>query len=164
MKSHVYLILGALALTLAVGCSSKKKSEDDGLNGEGADIVEQPLSFDPMGSDSGTIAGLSTVYFEYDSATLTESAKQSLSANAQWLASNANASMSIEGHTDTRGSNEYNLTLGERRAQQVKNYLEQMGVSPARLSVISYGEEKLMSMGDNNSDHAKNRRANFVPR
>lgn len=163
MIKRILSLLSVGCLLFAIGCSSKPKDEA-GLDGEGADITEQPLSFDPMGSDSGTIAGLSTVYFTYDSSTLNDSAKQTLSANAEWINSHPNVTVQLEGHTDSRGSNEYNLTLGERRANAVMTYLQGMGVDGSRMSVISYGEEKLQAVGDSDSDHSKNRRVNFVPR
>lgn len=163
MLKQLLMLISFIAIIVNIGCNSKPKVED-GLNGEGSDIVEQPLSFDPMGSDSGAIPGLATIYFEYDSSKLSESSKQTLAANAEWIRSNASATIQIEGHTDARGSNEYNLTLGERRAQSVRTYLQGMGVDVSNVSVISYGEEKMLSVGESNSDHAKNRRANFVPR
>jgi peptidoglycan-associated lipoprotein len=159
-------VLG-LSLVFVVACSSKKKADDAGTAGDGmnsaADIAEKPIIFDPLGSDSGNISGLRTVNFAYDSQNLDAEAKQVLGSNAEWMKSNPNAKMQIEGHCDSRGSNEYNLTLGERRANTVKTYLQGQGVDAARLSVISYGEEKPLATGENDADYAKNRRANFVP-
>ena len=164
MIKRILSLLSVGCLLFAIGCSSTPKDDEAGLDGEGADITEQPLSFDPMGSDSGTIAGLNTVYFDYDSSNLGERAKQMLSENIAWINSHPNVTIQVEGHTDSRGSNEYNLTLGERRANAVVTYMQGQGVDGSRLSVISYGEEKLQAVGDSDSDHAKNRRANFVPR
>jgi peptidoglycan-associated lipoprotein len=160
-----YLFVFLASLLLVVGCSKKVNPDGgvDGLAGDGSDISERPLAFDPMGSDSGTIAGLNTVNFDYDSTTLTAETKNKLAANAEWIKNNPTVNIQIEGHCDSRGSNEYNLTLGERRANAVKVYLQGLGVDSSRLSVISYGEEKLLSMGDSEADHSKNRRANFVP-
>jgi peptidoglycan-associated lipoprotein len=86
-----------------------------------------------------------------------------LKQNAEWIKSNAAVSVQIEGHCDQRGTIEYNLALGERRAQTVRSYLIGLGVPSGRLNIISYGEEKLIAKGDSESDHSKNRRANFVP-
>ena len=153
------------ALVLVTACSKKKEPsvidtvEVDG----GGDIGAQALRFDPMGSDSGKIAGLSTINFEYDQFSLSSESRNRLAANAEWLRANAGVSLQIEGHCDARGSIEYNLTLGERRANSVKSYLVSLGVDGGRLSVISYGEEKPVSGGDSESDHFANRRANFVP-
>lgn len=164
MIARLLSILSVICLVLAIGCSSKKKTDEDGGSGEGDDIVASDIRFDPRGSDSGTISGLVTINFEYDSSQLTAEAKQILAANAEWINNNPNVTMTIEGHCDSRGSNEYNLTLGERRAQTVRTYLQGLGVDSARLATTSFGEEQLNSMGDSESDHGKNRRANFVPR
>jgi peptidoglycan-associated lipoprotein len=86
-----------------------------------------------------------------------------LSNNAEWIRTNANVTVQIEGHSDSRGSVEYNLALGERRAKSVKSYLTSLGIDSKRLTIISYGEEKPLALGDAEADYAKNRRANFVP-
>ena len=165
-----YILCSLLVLTVAVGCASKKKEGElgDGMAAgdgtmSGSDISEKPLAYDPMGSDSGSISGLTTVRFDYDSSTLRSDTKEALAKNADWLKANAGTSVQIEGHCDSKGSNEYNLTLGERRANAVKAYMQTLGVEAGRLNTISYGEEKLISMGDGESDHSQNRRANFVP-
>jgi peptidoglycan-associated lipoprotein len=76
---------------------------------------------------------------------------------------NPNVNVQIEGHCDARGSIEYNIALGERRANAVKNYMTSLGIPGDRLSVISYGKEKPLNQGDSESAYAANRRANFVP-
>jgi peptidoglycan-associated lipoprotein len=164
-KNVAVIVLASLALGLSA-CSSKKKST--GADGEGGgdqppEISSSPMSFDAAGSDSGQIAGLKSVSFQYDSATLTSEAKKTIAGNVEWMKSNPTANLQVEGHCDTRGSIEYNLSLGERRANSVKNYMASLGIGSARLSVISYGKEKPLSMGDSESDHQKNRRANFLP-
>lgn len=159
-----YVLVIMMSLLLVAGCSKKPKPDGDSLAGDGsADISERPLAFDPLGSDSGSISGLNSIHFDYDSTTLTSDAKSKLAQNAEWIKNNAGTVVQIEGHCDSRGSNEYNLTLGERRANAVKSYLQGLGVDAGRLTVISYGEEKLIAMGDSEADHGKNRRANFVP-
>jgi len=102
------------------------------------------------------------VYFEYDSAVLTSDAQALLKVKAKWLTANPNARALIEGHCDERGSNEYNLALGDRRAESAKTFLVNLGVSPSRLSTVSYGEERPMDAGKTESAYAKNRRAHFV--
>ena len=114
------LILLFSALALVVGCSSKKKVEDQQSVPTGA-VESTPMTFDPAGSDSGKIDGLVTIFFDYDKSTLSAEAKQGLATNAAWLKSNNNVMIQIEGHCDNRGTIEYNLALGERRAQAVKN-------------------------------------------
>lgn len=159
------LMLSIVAVAMVVGCSSKKKTDDSAANAGAADtaIDQSAMSFDAAGSDSGKISGLATIFFDYDKAALTADAKQILSANADWLKNNAKVNLQIEGHCDSRGTIEYNLALGERRAQSVKAYLVGLGVAANRLSVISYGEEKPLEQGESDSAMAKNRRANFVP-
>lgn len=163
-------LMFACALLLVIGCSSKKKAEEateagaaaDGATLNEADIQNRELSLDPCGSDCGAIPGLKTVNFAYDSSTLSEEAKAVLAGNAEWLKTNS-TSIQIEGHCDAKGSDEYNRSLGARRAEVVKSYLKGLGVDTARLNTISWGEEKLLALGDNESDNAKNRRANFAP-
>jgi len=160
------IVLALSVFTLITACSSKEKEASviDTVEVDGAgDIGTQALRFDPMGSDSGNINGLSSVNFEYDQFALSSDARSKLAANAEWLSANPGVSLQVEGHCDSRGSIEYNLTLGERRANAVKAYLVSLGVDANRLSVISYGEEKPVSTGDGESDHYANRRANFVP-
>lgn len=149
-----------LVLLIAAGCSSTDKVD---VESNDSNVSTQDLNFDSRGSDSGSIAGLASVNFEYDRATLTSSTRAALKQNAEWIKANSKVTVQIEGHCDTRGSIEYNLALGERRARAVKDYLVSQGVDGSRLSIISYGKEKLLDMGDNDSSHNKNRRANFVP-
>lgn len=163
------ILLAAFGIVLIASCTSKQKraSESDATAAGGAGdapvIAEKEMSFDPQGSDSGKIAGLGTVYFEYDQARLTDTARKQLAANAEWIKGNPGATIQVEGHTDSRGSIEYNLSLGERRARSVKAYLATLGIENPRLTIISFGEEKPLDSGDGESAFAKNRRANFVP-
>lgn len=159
-----YITLALLAGTIAfsVSCGSKKKNPDAPAQVDGA-IDDRNMQFDPLGSDSGNIQGLSTVNFEYDRANLTTEARRQLAANADWIKGNSKVTVQIEGHCDSRGSVEYNLALGERRAKSVKDYLVSLGVEGQRLTIISYGKEKPIAQGDSESAHASNRRANFVP-
>lgn len=121
------------------------------------------MNFDAAGSDSGKIDGLNTIYFDYDKSALTATAKKTLAGNVAWMKSKSGSKMQIEGHCDARGSIEYNLSLGERRAQAVKAYMVSLGIAGNRLSVISYGKEKPVAMGDSEDAYSKNRRANFLP-
>lgn len=160
------ILMAFAALALVVGCQSKKKvdeTQEVAPSTPSAAMDSTPMSFDPSGSDSGKIDGLVTVNFEYDKATLTSEAKKKLASNAQWIKSNPKVKVQIEGHCDNRGTIEYNLALGERRAQSVKNYLQGLGVNADQLTVISYGEEKPLVSGDSEQAWSKNRRANFLP-
>ena len=88
---------------------------------------------------------------------------QKLTGNVAWLNKNTSAKLLIEGHCDQRGSTEYNLSLGERRANAVKAMLVKLGIKENRLSTTSFGKEKLLATGDSEAEMAQNRRANFVP-
>lgn len=116
-------------------------------------------------SDKATLAESSfeTVYYDFDRADLRQDAREALSKNAEiLLKSKSDAKIQIEGHCDERGSAEYNLALGERRAKSSLQYLTTLGVKADRLSIISYGKEKPAVQGSDEAAWAKNRRAEFV--
>jgi len=102
------------------------------------------------------------VYFDYDSAVLSAAAQGVLKNKSIILGKYSGVSVKIEGHCDERGTNEYNLALGERRAESAKSFLVKLGVNPSRLKTISYGEEKPVDAGHDESAWSKNRRAHFV--
>jgi peptidoglycan-associated lipoprotein len=154
------------SVALSVSCGSKKKTSDlSAAEGAPLDstIASKDMPYDVAGSDAGTIQGLHSVHFDYDQSTLSTEARKDLADNAEWIKAHANPTIQIEGHCDKRGSTEYNLALGERRAKAVKNYMVTLGIPSKRLTVISYGEEKPLDTGDSEAAYAKNRRANFVP-
>ena len=107
------------------------------------------------------LAAMKNIYFEFDQFTLSADARKTLAENAEYLKANSGTQVVIEGHCDERGSDEYNLALGESRALAAKNYLVSLGISARQLSVISYGEEKPAARGSNEAAWAKNRRAEF---
>ncbi|CAB1061002.1 Tol-Pal system peptidoglycan-associated lipoprotein PAL [Olavius sp. associated proteobacterium Delta 1] len=102
------------------------------------------------------------VYFEFDSIRLTPDAQEILTKKAKWLRANPAATITIEGHCDNRGTNEYNLALGEGRAQSVSAFLADLGINSSRLNTISYGEERPIEFAQSEEGWAKNRRAHFV--
>ncbi len=173
------LLIAITIMSFAVGCKSlRSKSDGAGsgvggtdstiksettANGGSEKIDASPMNFAATGSDSGSITGLQTVFFEYDKSTLSAGEKAKLTANVEWLKKNSGSKMTVEGHCDQRGSNEYNLSLGERRANAVKQMMQSMGVSASRLTTVSFGEEKPLMQGESDEAMAKNRRANFVP-
>ncbi len=108
------------------------------------------------------VKSLQPVYFEFDSFYLNEEARKNLRNIADWLNAHPSLKVLIEGHCDERGTEEYNLALGEKRAKSVKDYLVQLGVPSENLSIISYGEEFPVDARHNESAWAKNRRAEFV--
>ncbi len=107
-------------------------------------------------------AALKDIHFSFDSADLDEAAKQALVGNAKWLSAHPEIKLVIEGHCDERGSEDYNLALGERRAKAVRDYLVSLGVEPGSLSIISYGETMPLDPGHDETAWAKNRRAHFA--
>lgn len=163
MHQIIKLIL-AMSLCTLFSCSYLQKIQDRFQNRPqmegGQDITDVNMNSDQRGSDTGQIEGLSTVYFELDSAKLTTSIKDTLNSNKAWLDNNSNVkTFLLEGHCDPLGSEAYNIGLGEKRAQSVWSYLKSIGLSEDKMNIISYGEEQLFS----NDDNALNRRVNFVP-
>jgi peptidoglycan-associated lipoprotein len=102
------------------------------------------------------------IYFKYDSSNLSAAAKTALKEKASWLKANSSAIISIEGHCDERGTTEYNLALGDRRANTVKSYLINLGIAASRLTTISFGEEQPKDPGKTEAAFVKNRRAHFA--
>lgn len=102
------------------------------------------------------------IYFDFDRSTLSPAAQDNLLRKAEWLRENPDATATIEGHCDERGTNEYNLALGDRRAESAKAFLTDLGIDPARLTTISYGEERPVDPRNTEEAWAKNRRDHFV--
>jgi peptidoglycan-associated lipoprotein len=102
------------------------------------------------------------IYFEFDKSTLTPAAQDNLLQKAEWLRENPDATVTIEGHCDDRGTNEYNLALGDRRAESAKAFLVDLGIDASRLASISYGEERPVDPRNNEEAWAKNRRDHFI--
>jgi peptidoglycan-associated lipoprotein len=105
---------------------------------------------------------LKKVHFAFDSSELDETAKANLQHNAGWMNANPSEAIVIEGHTDERGTYEYNIALGQRRAQSVFNYLKALGVTTERLTTVSYGEEFPVDPAQNEAAWAQNRRVEFA--
>jgi len=103
-----------------------------------------------------------SIYFEFDSAVLAEEGKKTLQAKAEFLRDHSNRNVLVEGHCDERGSVEYNLALGQRRAESAQRYLVLLGVNPSRVRTISYGKERPADPRHNEEAWAKNRRAEFI--
>jgi peptidoglycan-associated lipoprotein len=121
-----------------------------------------PQLIDRAAADKQLQAALNRIYFNFDSADLSESSRGTLSKNAGVLTKESAANIRIEGNCDERGSAEYNLTLGERRAQAAEKYLVALGVEQGRLTIVSYGNEKPAVRGNDEAGWAQNRRAEFV--
>ena len=181
MSKLFRLAVCLIVVFLGVNCASKKKNRNDGgvsilQPDQGASVVSRDvvpfdatnnqdagLRLTASGSDTSQYQGLYTVNFEYDKARLTDEARALLASNVEWVKGNSGKIVQLEGHCDERGSTEYNLALGDRRARAVKNYLTSLGIDGSRLVVISYGKEKLLDASGTESAHSKNRRVNFMP-
>ena len=102
------------------------------------------------------------VYFDFDKSNLKPAAQENLLQKADWLRENSDVTVTIEGHCDERGTNEYNLALGDRRAESIKAFLVNLGISASRLTTISYGEERPVCFESDEECWAKNRRGHFT--
>ncbi len=116
----------------------------------------------PVVQDFAATPELTDVFFDFDKYDIRPGDAKTLDSNASWLKSNPNHLVLIEGHCDQRGTNEYNLALGERRAKSTMNYLVSQGVQANRITIISYGEERPQCTEHTESCWAKNRRAHFL--
>jgi peptidoglycan-associated lipoprotein len=158
----------AIALT-AAGCAKKTRVTDETALSD-YDTAGTEEGIGERGSLDRYRRGLAPeedgilkdVHFAYDSYALDAVARDVLAANAEWLKDNPRARTEIEGHCDERGTIEYNLALGARRAKAVKDYLVSLGIAPERLSTISYGEELPLCREPNEACWARNRRAHFI--
>ena len=167
-------ILKGVALTAALiavaGCGSRRPPslppQPGGIDGGGTGIDGTQGG---TGVDGATIPGSRAdfiqsvpsdrVFFALDSHTLTAEGRSVLDAQAQWLNTNARVNVTIEGHADERGTREYNLALGERRANAVRLYLESRGVASSRLQTVTYGKERPEAFGNDEASHSRNRRS-----
>ena len=159
------MIKKVVLISLVAVFSCSKKADLKAVDNTAASAVETDTNSAVSGtsnSDFGEAGDLKTIYFDYDKANLTSLAKETLKNNFQWLKDNSEVFVQIEGNCDNRGTIEYNLALGEKRAITVKEYLKNLGLKDSRVSTISYGEEKPLATSDDEESWAKNRRASFV--
>ncbi|HME62807.1 MAG TPA: peptidoglycan-associated lipoprotein Pal [Candidatus Binatia bacterium] len=172
--------LGLLAVTFLISCGNPanppppKWTAENPSAGSGTAAAQPAPSAAKAAPDSGssldalrsgesaTGGPLKDIGFNFDSATLSESARATLKANADWLKSNPSARVQIEGHCDERGTADYNMALGAKRAQAAMDYLTTLGIAANRLSTVSYGEEIPVCKEHNEGCWVKNRRARFV--
>lgn len=164
-KKMLYLAtLGLLVLGLGVtGCSKKEPETAQSMTGtEGAGAAESLESADTGIMEGRTSGPMVPVYFEYDSSKITGEQVQRIETNADFIKKNSAVKIRIEGNCDPRGTQEYNLALGERRAQSAKAYLVNLGVNAKNLTTVSFGEEKLLLFGHDEVSWAQNRRDDFV--
>jgi peptidoglycan-associated lipoprotein len=175
------LVSAALAVLL-VGCGSKDVKEDVApVESRKPDTVTpppvtqaptpkppttgtvrtEPVAANPL-KDPGNILSKRTVYFDYDSSVVKEEYKPLVTAHARFLTDNRGRRAVVQGNTDERGSREYNLALGQRRADSVKKMMLLLGASDNQIETVSFGEEKPVEMGSTESAWSKNRRADIV--
>jgi peptidoglycan-associated lipoprotein len=155
-RTSFVMMLATVAFASA--CSSNKpKPEETAV--PNAPAADENLSGD---SDSGKAMGLQTVHFAYDSFSLDSSNKALLKANGDILKTNASVKIQVEGHCDQSGGIQYNIALGEKRANATKNFLVAQGVNADRITTISFGKERPVDSGTGEAAQAKNRRSNFV--
>jgi len=169
-KSSVFvLIVLALSLVMAGGCSKKVSSTPAGTSAVGAGDGTGGLT--PEQLEAKRLAelqrqaidkiGADRIYFEFDKSDLSDLSRQILAEKAELLKAHPSLTLVIEGHCDERGTNEYNMALGERRARAAYEYLVLMGIEAGRMTIISYGEEYPAVPGSNEEAWAKNRRDEF---
>jgi len=160
MKSRIAksLSITALALSLAA-CSTV--SLDDTTSGKSRDDASGKSVLDPFNPTS-VLATNRSVYFQLNSYIVDDQYKDIVGKHASYLAANPKQTVVIEGNTDARGSTEYNLALGQRRADAVRRVMTLIGARDAQIEVISFGKEKPKALGDTDADYAQNRRADIV--
>lgn len=178
-KLMITMLVVFVAATALLGC--RKKQHDTGVAAPVSEATPPASSTDfqqqqPMSGETAPKPGvgeeelnlvqsqLGDVYYDFDKYNLKPEARETLARNAEVLKQHPAVNVFVEGHCDERGTNEYNLALGERRATASKNYLVQSGVAPERLYVISYGEERPQCFEHGESCWWKNRRAHFAVR
>ena len=163
MRHALTLVMMAAVLVSLAACGSKDKAEVEEPKTETLKVEKEPepvaaAKKQPAPARSGPNASLEEIiYFEFDSSTLDAQARAALEENFKWLKEDASRTLTIEGHTDEKGTDEYNLGLGDRRARTTKEYLVRLGIAEGRINIITYGEEQPASRDD-----AKNRRSVFV--
>lgn len=162
-------ILGVLAAVALVAACETAPEEDMSAMSDGESTMTESSSSASASTSTMSVAPGSQedlvvnvgdrVFFGYDRFDLNEDARATLEKQAAWLAKHPSVSIAMEGHADERGTREYNLGLGERRANAAKDYLVALGVSPARVRTVSYGEERPVALGSNEDAWSQNRRA-----
>lgn len=155
MKARIAkaLTIAAVAASL-VACSSVSLDDQAGAGADGSGIL------DPFNPQS-ILAKQRSVYFDFNGYTVSEQYRSLVETHGKYLASKPQQRVVIEGNTDARGGSEYNLALGQRRAEAVRRMLTLIGVSDTQVETISFGKEKPKALGDSDADYAENRRADF---
>jgi peptidoglycan-associated lipoprotein len=168
MRSSKLIVLSLVCLAMVVGgCGGKKPPAETAAPPPVAETTPPPppppADTTPTPTEKPALS-LMPIYFEFDRSELRDDARATLAANAKGLQDNASANITIEGHCDERGTTEYNLALGEKRAKAAYDYLVSYGIPGSRLTTVSYGEERPADSGHDEMAWSKNRRAEFVVR
>ncbi len=153
MSKSINSLFTLLTLIIFTACSSVQVTEE-----AVADQSVAGVSITSKSSATQAVLANAVVYFEYDQFNLTSKSIQALKGVTELMKRNAKITISIEGHADERGTREYNLALGQRRSESVTNYLVANGINRNRLITKSYGEERPLSLGSNDTAWSKNRR------
>ena len=153
MKKSLNTVFASTALIIFTACSSLQVTEESVSNQAVAGVIVSPKS-----QATQAVLANAVIYFEYDKFTLTSKSIQALKGVVTLMRKNPKIMLSLEGHADERGTREYNLALGQRRSESVANYLIANGIKRNQLSVKSFGEERPLSLGSNDSAWSKNRR------
>jgi peptidoglycan-associated lipoprotein len=170
MSTHQVAVamLASCALTAVSGCSKKQKSLAIFPADQRAVRNAHPASSRTVGmtsvDDAGRRIDLAPVYFAHDSSEISAEYRDALAKVARWLSQSPGIQLTIEGHCDERGTDEYNIALGERRALALRDYLQRLGVAETRMSIISYGEERPAVDGSGEAAWLKNRRGELRER
>lgn len=160
LKRNHFVLVAVLSLFVA-GCGGEKGVEgeegEEGVTASGLS-EEAGAAGSMLGEDMEQLLGTNKVYFEFDSAAVDQESRRVIEAHSQYLIENPDVNVVLEGHADERGTREYNLALGERRANSVAEIMVAYGVAPGRIQTISYGEERPASLGSDESAWQLNRR------
>lgn len=167
MQTRTMLVIGSAMMIALAGCAKNRPPIDvpnpggytdpnsGGSSGGGVGNTVVP------GSQADFVASVvnDKIYFDTDAFNIDENDRAVLQSQAQWLARYPDVRITIEGHADERGTREYNIALGERRANAARNFLASLGINPARIGVISYGKDRPVALGSDEASWAQNRRA-----
>jgi peptidoglycan-associated lipoprotein len=159
----IFTAIGFVSIgALAMGCGAKAKPAPTTVTDQsGDDKKNEPLKAEITPAQGDTAPPADSIYFDYDSFQVAEQSKAVLGKVAEYLQKNQGASVTISGHTDARGTTEYNLMLGDQRAKAAHDYLVRLGIDPIRIKTISFGEERPAQPGESEESWSKNRRDEF---
>jgi peptidoglycan-associated lipoprotein len=158
MTRLLILILSIVAMASPIGCKKKPPETE-------STVVAPPPPPPPAPAPPEVqemVKNFERVFFDFDSSSLDDQSKSALKDNATIMSEHTDIKLEIQGHADERGTTDYNLALGQRRANAVLNFLSSNGVASSRLKVVSYGEERPLSEGHSETAWAQNRRAEFI--